>query len=676
MVNAYSGGAIVTSNRIVKMKFAQVLLLAFATAALPAGAQTTGWDNTGNNKLNGTYYFRQVIYQLSNAGDGSLADAASLYGTVTFSGTGTYTMNVVLADLASGNLQQGTLSGTYSIASSGQGFLSSPLFQGDFVFGLVNAQGIFVGSSTENQTGYHDLFIAAPLSSPPPTAASFKGSYTMAYMDLSSGSPLYTIGALAQMNPDGISNLGTVQVSGYMGQSGSSKITQSISNVKYIFSNGAAVVTFPNSNSNLFYGQYYLYFSPDGNFVFGGSPVSADMFIGVKTGGTPNLSGLYYEAGLDQNESTLANGYAAPDTFYGSLTAHGGAIIGHQRLIDFLDNGAPINYTYSDTYNFSSNGTYSNPATNYVIGAGGIRIASGIGPFLSIGVALPAPAMSSSISPSGVFLDPTGVVNAGSFAPFTAGIAPGELLVLYGSNLSSGTQVASTVPFPTTLGNVQVKINGIAAPLYYVTQNQLSAIVPYAVTSGVAQIQVINNGTASNTVTMQIATTAPGVLTQSQNGLGYGDALHQDGSLVTAQNPAQIGETVSLFLTGLGVVNPAISDGAAGPTNPFSTATSTIAAYVGGTTANVSYAGLAPQLAGLYQINLTIPTGLTTGDNNLDISGPDSYDGVCLIPVGTPASSTATPAAAQMYRRLPRPQSSERRTPAWERKRITIPAIQ
>ncbi|HXK07385.1 MAG TPA: hypothetical protein VMS37_33625, partial [Verrucomicrobiae bacterium] len=62
-----------TSKGIVMMKSARALLLVFAAAALPAGAQTTGWDNTGNNKLNGTYYFRQVIYQLSNAGDGSLA---------------------------------------------------------------------------------------------------------------------------------------------------------------------------------------------------------------------------------------------------------------------------------------------------------------------------------------------------------------------------------------------------------------------------------------------------------------------------------------------------------------------------------------------------------------------------------------------------------------------------
>ena len=59
------------------------------------------------------------------------------------------------------------------------------------------------------------------------------------------------------------------------------------------------MLTFPNSNTALLVGQYYLYISPDGNFVFGGSPGAFDMFGGVRTGtGTPSLGGLYYQAGI------------------------------------------------------------------------------------------------------------------------------------------------------------------------------------------------------------------------------------------------------------------------------------------------------------------------------------------------------------------------------------------
>lgn len=565
------------------MRLLRVLLLSSMAAGL--FAQTPTWDTTGNGMLNGTYYFRHVTYVLSSAATGALYDAASLYGTVTFSGTGTYTMTVSLADGRAGTIQKGTLSGTYAIAASGQGWISNPLFTGDLIYGLVNAQGIFVGSGTENLNSYNDLLVAAPLASPVPTAATFKGTYTLAYMDLSSGNPVNTVGGMLQMSPDGAGNLGTVGFAGYVGSS--AKGVQSLTGVKYIFSGGAAVVTFPNSSTALLTGQYYLYFSPDGNFVFGGSPNSFDMIVGVRTGtGTPNLSGLYYEAGLDQDESTQALGYADIDSFYGSFSANAGTVVGHQRLVDVL-NASPYSYTYAEPYSVAANGTYTNSVVNYVVG-GGIRIGSGVGPYLGLRVALQAPTMNSTLSTTGVFLNPQGIVNAGSSAPFTAGLAPGELLTLYGSNLAPGIQVASVVPFPTLLGKVQVNINGIAAPLYYVTPTQISAIVPYGVTGSIANVQVINDNVASNTVSALVAKTAPGVLTQLQNGLGYGDAVHLDGTLVNAKNPAQMGETLSVFVTGLGAVSPTISDGAAGPSVQLALATSAITAYIGGVQATVT----------------------------------------------------------------------------------------
>src|SRR5260370_22161604 len=104
------------------MKLSRVLLLlSMATGLI---AQTPTWDTSGNGMLNGQYYFRHVLYQLSNAGDGSLYDAIALYGTVTFSGTGTYSINATLADATTGQLQTAKPTRTYSIASSGPGLLS------------------------------------------------------------------------------------------------------------------------------------------------------------------------------------------------------------------------------------------------------------------------------------------------------------------------------------------------------------------------------------------------------------------------------------------------------------------------------------------------------------------------------------------------------------------------
>ena len=83
-----------------------------------------------------------------------------------------------------------------------------------------------------------------------------------------------------------------------------------------------------------------------------------------------------------------------------------------------------------------------------------------------------------SFSGSGVYLSPVGVVNAASSAPFTAQVAPGEFLTLYGSGLAPTTASAS-LPFPKLFNGVQVLINSLAAPIYYVSPTQISVVVPY-----------------------------------------------------------------------------------------------------------------------------------------------------------------------------------------------------
>jgi len=639
-------------NSALMTKLARLIPLLSFAAAWPAAAQTTAsWDNSGNGMLKGTYYFREVFY-ITGDYYGDLSRAIALYGNITFSGTGTYSMAATVADSNSSFLQSFAPTGTYSISASGYGFLSNPLSTGDYVFGLVSQQGIFIGSSTETASGFNDLFIAAPVSSPAATNATFKGSYWIADADLSSGQPLYAIGALFQLNPDGAGNLGTVAFSGYVGEYGSTAVTSTLSGVKYSFSNGAANIAFPNSSSALVSGQKYLYISPDGNFVFGGSPGSWDFFVGVRTSsGTPNFSGQYYQAGLDEDDSSLASGYGVLDTYYGALSASGNTSVGHQRLDDVYNSSA-IGYTYTEAYNVKSDGTYSTPFMRYAVGAGGaIRIGSGIGPFLGINVALAAPSVSD--PGSGVFIYPSGAVNAASSAPFTAGIAPGELITLYGARLADSTQIAPSVPFSTTLGNVQVMINGVAAPIYVVSPGQISAIVPYSITSSIAQIQVISNQVPSNTVTAFVNLSTPGIFTVPAGGTGYAAALHSDYSLVTTAHPAQIGETISVYLTGLGAVTPSVPDGSAGPSSPLSNTTNTFTADISGTTATVVYAGLAPGLAGLYQLNVTIPTGVTTGDNTLGISGPDSYNAEALISVGASSASATAMAAAPVVRKPP-----------------------
>jgi uncharacterized protein (TIGR03437 family) len=612
------------------MRLAPLALLLAAATCWPAAAQS--WDTSGNNLLNGTYYFREVFYVIGDS-YGDLNQAITLYGTVSFNGSGAYTMSATDYDSYYG-AGSGTLSGTYGISASGYGFISNPLSSSDYIYGLVSKNGVFVGSSTEST--FNDLFVAAPVSSST-SVSTFKGTYWLAGIDLSSGDPRTTIGTFFQVNPDGAGNLGNVTVSGYVAGYGSQQMTQTLSSVKYNLSNSAFNVAIPTvtSSTALISGQKFLYISPDGSFVFGGSPAAWDFFVGVRVeSGTPNFSGLYYQAGIDEPLDSSGTGYL--DSYYGSLNDSAGAIVGTQRLSQVFAS-AVIDYTYSDTFTPSSSGTYSDSYMRYAANATA-RVGCGIGPSMGLHVAVAAPTLSG----SGVFLNPQGVVNAASWAPFTAAIAPGEFLTLVGTGLApDGLPAASSVPFPTDIGGVQVKINGTYAPLYYATPEQIVAIVPYGTSGSIAQIQVINNGTASNTVTTFIGETAPGVFTQNQNGIGYGAIQHSDYSLVTPSNPARPNDTLFVYLSGLGAVTPSLSDGAAAPSGSLTDTTNTITAAINGEAATVQFAGLVPGAVGLYQINVVVPGDAASGDNLLAIAGSDSYSAEAVIPVGGSAALAA-----------------------------------
>jgi uncharacterized protein (TIGR03437 family) len=503
----------------------------------------------------------------------------------------------------------------------------------------VGADGVFVGSITE--TSVNDIFIAAPLASQ--GTGTLNGPYSISYMQpgVESGGTPY--GALLQLSSNGSGTVGNVDVTAYADTT--SATTQTITGVNYTVSNNAFVVNFPTNNTGLVQGQEFFYSTPDGSFIFGGSPEDFDMLVGVRTGTTPAFGGLYYSAGFEFDETQFdSNGSIGYLTYYGSFNANNGQILGHQRIQDGVDSA--YGFTYSDSYSTGSGGSYTSQYLNvqFIEGTSGEQIGVGLGTTPTVTVAVPAP----SFTGSGVYLSPTGIVNAASYSPFTTGVSPGDFVLLFGSNLGPSTlQGASSLPLPTKLDNVKVLVNNVPAPISYVRSDQIAVIVPFETTASVAQFQVINNGQASNVVTEFVNLTTPGVFTQDESGSGYAAALHVNGSPVTPASPAQAGETVAVYMSGLGTVFPAILDGVGAPSNPPSTTSNTFNADISGTTANIAFQGLAPGFAGLYQVNIQIPTGLTAGDNSLDIGGPDSYASEALISIGDPASSTVPAAHAR-----------------------------
>jgi uncharacterized protein (TIGR03437 family) len=640
-----------------KTKTTLLGLLLFGACAWHASAQAT-FDSSGNGQLNGNYYMRQVFYFVSDTA-GDLGEAINIQGEIAFNGAGGYTFNGTLLDSATNSSTPATVTnktGTYVISASGEGYISAidSNFPNDQIIGLVSSKGVFIGSSTENGNGYSDLFIAAPIGSVA-NNATLNGTYQVAYFDPTFAPTTTSIpggDALFTMTANGSGTIGNVSVTGYLGTN-STVSTQSLTGVTYSFTNGAAQLNFGGSSSSLIYGTEVLYTTPDGNFIFGGSANGFDMFAGVKaaTSNPTNYDGLYYQAGLDLNNAAVSSsGSSLFDSYYGSFQAFTQNIIGDQRTNSALLYNGSSDFTYYDTYTLNGNGTSTDTAflQSYVSSTDGtIRIGYGLGPYLGLNIAFQAPAFNG----SGVYLSPVGVVNAASSAPFTAFLSPGEFLTLYGSGLSATTSQAS-VPFPTTAGlsGVTVTINEIPAPIYYVSPTQISVIVPYDVSPGsVAAIQVHNNGANSNTVTQFTGLTSAGIFTNTpEGGTGIAAALRPDYSVVSEANPAHVGEAISLYVAGMGAVTPAVGDGTAASSTTLSNTNSSNYVYLYDSAGNAQqitplFSGLAPGFAGLYQINFTVPTGLVTGDADIELQGPDSDTLEAYMPLSSTAAA-AVPA--------------------------------
>jgi uncharacterized protein (TIGR03437 family) len=251
----------------------------------------------------------------------------------------------------------------------------------------------------------------------------------------------------------------------------------------------------------------------------------------------------------------------------------------------------------------------------------------------------------------GVYINPVMVYNAASYQPVTAALAPGELITLFGTNLAS-TTTAVQGGSPASilgLGGVTATIDGIPCPIFSVNQTGgpagapsfVSIIVPYELagnTTIFANIQITNNGVPSNVVQMYWQDSAPGVFSQTENGLGFADVRDAlTGALINQANPAQPNEYISIYLTGLGTVTPQIADGAVPPVPPVGQL-STSDEWTRGNLSSpygvffndygpsplastfipgvIQYAGLVPGLAGLYQLNVQVPSfGLGAGDD-------------------------------------------------------------
>jgi uncharacterized protein (TIGR03437 family) len=203
-------------------------------------------------------------------------------------------------------------------------------------------------------------------------------------------------------------------------------------------------------------------------------------------------------------------------------------------------------------------------------------------------------------------------------------IAPGELVTIFGADglgSSSSTQAQPDANglIETQLGPTVVTFNGIPGPVLATANNQVTAIVPYEL-AGAAQasVVVLNNGQTTGSATVPVAASAPGIFTLNSSaytasGFTGSPILNVDGTVNSVSNAAAEASNITLYETGEGQTSPAGVDGliATGPT--FAKPLAPVTVTINNESATiVSVAAVQGEVAGVIQIVVTIPSGVTT----------------------------------------------------------------
>lgn len=209
------------------------------------------------------------------------------------------------------------------------------------------------------------------------------------------------------------------------------------------------------------------------------------------------------------------------------------------------------------------------------------------------------------------------VANSASYR--TGSIAPGEIVVLFGTNFGPaqlvGLQLDAQGHVASILADVQVLFSGLPAPLLYVSATQTAAVVPYELIGRTdASVQVVYQGVRSNALNVQVAVSAPGIFTQTQTGTGAGAIINQDGSVNSAANPAAKGSVIAIYATGEGQTIPSGVNGKINNDGTLPRPVLPISVTIDGQPAEVTYAGGAPGLvSGNLQVNARVPSGAASG---------------------------------------------------------------
>jgi uncharacterized protein (TIGR03437 family) len=239
-----------------------------------------------------------------------------------------------------------------------------------------------------------------------------------------------------------------------------------------------------------------------------------------------------------------------------------------------------------------------------------------------------------------------GVVNAASFK---GPIAPGSYISIFGTNLvdtdylvnssGDGPTLTTTNALPLVIDGTTVSFDvpsagiSVAGYLTFVSPGQVNVQVPWEL-AGQSSVEIkvsVDDGyLLGNVVTVPLAQYTPSFF------VGAGTIAALDAvtnAYILASNPAHAGETLALFANGLGPVTNQPASGAPAPGGAnLATTTTQPVVTIGGQQATLLFWGLAPGYPGLYQINATVPSGLT-GNQQVTVSIGGQTSPAVVLPV-------------------------------------------
>ncbi len=217
-------------------------------------------------------------------------------------------------------------------------------------------------------------------------------------------------------------------------------------------------------------------------------------------------------------------------------------------------------------------------------------------------------------------------------ASYTPAMAPGGLISVFGARLGFQEAQFTRIPLPTELAGITATLNERRLPLTYAGPGQVNLQLPFDVTGSATLRLTTANGSVE--IPLIISETAPGIFT---DGAGRPAITHANGNLVSETDPAAPGETVVVYMTGLGRCREEIAAGQPAPGAPPLRASALVEVQLGNAMLTPDFAGLTPFFAGLYQVNVRIPQSTADGMYNMQVMAGGVASNRVRISVRPPA---------------------------------------